>query len=372
MKIAFVSLMRASPWGGSEELWYGVAKHALAKGHTVITLTQKWDKLPEKIKEIRQLGADTKFYDVARYNIIERIAAKMNIKQTSSDFVPELDADIYVLSNGSTWDFLYNYQLAKRVLGSEKPYILISQHNFENGHIVKENQRDYAIAVIKKAKKVFFVSEQNMRSAERQLGSFMEGAQVVSNPVNIKEISIKPFPVSQKLLMACVARLDCDFKGQDVLLQVLGSERWLNRDFSLKLYGSGPHLQHLHHLIRMYGLQDKVSIVGHAKNIDYIWENNQVLVLPSLSEGTPLVLVEAMLSGRAVVTTDVGDNGRFVRNNETGYLAATASEKSFAVSLEDLWINKKSLKDMGEVAFMHASKLVDLNPELYLLHFIEN
>lgn len=370
MKIAFVSLMRAFPWGGSEELWFRVAKLALAQGHSVCTLTQKWERVPEKVKEIEQLGAETVFYDSAHYTIVEKLAIKLHAKKNESDTVPDTDADVYIISNGSTWDFLYNYYLTRKILAKGKPYILISQHSFENGHIVKPERQSDAIAIIKKAEKIFFVAERNLRAAERQLGQLITNSQVISNPVNIKDITVKAFPDSARLLMACVARFDCDFKGQDILLQALSTEQWRERDFCLKLYGNGPHLSHLQQLIKMYALQDKVVIEGHVQDVDNIWQMNQVLVLPSLSEGTPLVVVEAMLSGRAVLTTNVGDNSRYVLNGKTGFLAATASVECLTQSLNELWRKKDALSQMGKAAYAHATAIVDFQPEETLLKSI--
>jgi glycosyltransferase involved in cell wall biosynthesis len=371
MKIAFVSLMRAFPWGGSEELWYRAAKLALLGGHSVCTLTQKWSKVPEKLQQLQRLGAETVFYDAVQYTAVQKMAIKLKAKRYVPDTVPELHADLYVVSNGSTWDFLYNQHITERIIGRNKPYCMISQHNFENGHIVKDAQRDYAVQVLSQATGLFFVSERNKKSAERQLGYFLQQARIINNPTNIDNKQIKPFPASDTLLMACVARLDCEFKGQDILLQVLGSNQWAERDFQLKLYGAGPHAHHLQQLIELYQLPHKVSIEGHVHNVDAIWETNQVLVLPSLSEGTPLALMEAMLSGRAAVTTDVGDNGEYVLDGQTGFLVATASEKCLASSLEALWNSKDHLEDLGKAAFAHASQITDFNPEERLWGFIQ-
>ncbi|MBC6607164.1 glycosyltransferase family 4 protein [Hymenobacter sp. BT188] len=370
MRIAFVSLMRAFPWGGSEELWFRAARLALAQGHSVCTLTQKWNKTPDKIKELERLGAEITFYDATQYNIVEKLAIKLHAKKNESDIVPNMNADVYILSNGSTWDFLYNYSLTRKILRKGNPYILISQHSFENGHIVKPGRREDAISIIKKAEIIFFVAERNLRAAERQLGHLITNSRVISNPINIKDVAVKAFPASARLLMACIARFDCDFKGQDILLQALSTEQWQKRDFCLKLYGNGPHLSHLKQLIEMYALHDKVTIEGHVADVDNIWQMNQVLVLPSLSEGTPLVMVEAMLSGRAVLTTNVGDNGRYVLDNKTGFLAATASVECLSQSLEDLWGNKNTLSKMGEAAYAHAVTLVDFQPEQTLLEYI--
>ncbi|HEX8327802.1 MAG TPA: glycosyltransferase family 4 protein [Hymenobacter sp.] len=372
MRIAFVSLMRAFPWAGSEELWFRTAQYAIASGHTVCTLTQRWEKTPEKLETLRLLGAELNFYDAARYTIAEKVAIKLAIKRNVADVVPDVAADVYFFSNGSTWDFLYYAQITKQVIGHGKPYVILSQHNFENGHILKEEQRRYALQVMTKATKLMFVSERNRQAAERQMGARIDKFSVVNNPINITQVDVKQYPASATLLMACVARLECDFKGQDVLLQALSSTKWDERNFTLKLYGAGPHLSHLQYLIALYELQNKVFIEGHVRDVDAIWVENQVLILPSISEGTPLALVECMLSGRAAVTTDVGDNGRYVIDGVTGYLALTCSVSSIDESLERLWTNRDNLKRMGEAAFHHASAITDFRPEETVFRLIES
>ncbi|MGI4743436.1 MAG: glycosyltransferase family 4 protein [Janthinobacterium lividum] len=372
MKVAFISLMKVLPWGGSEELWYKVAKLAVEHGHSVTSITRKWPATPSRITELQQLGVDTKFYFDLTYSIADRISIKLGFKKWQAERVPVVEADIYVISNGSVFDFIYNKQTIQHLLTSGKPYVMISQHNSESGNIVPDFFRNYAIETIQKAKAVFFVAARNMEAAERQLPLRLSNALVTSNPLNIKTISIKPYPQSDQLLMACVARFDCAYKGQDILLQVLSADVWRSRAFHLNLYGAGPHLEYLKQLIVHYKLSNKVSIVGHVDNIDELWENNQVLVLPSLSEGTPLALVEAMLSGRAVVSTDVGGNATYILDRKTGFLADVASVKCIATALENLWQEKERLAEIGVNAYNQALAITDINPDKTVLTFIEN
>jgi glycosyltransferase involved in cell wall biosynthesis len=372
MKIVFVSLMKILPWGGSEELWYRVAKLAMVHRYSVTSITQKWPATPAKISELQQLGANTEFYYNPIYSFTDRISIKLGFKKWMPELVPIVEGDVYVISNGSVFDFIYNRQTIQNILDSGKPYIMIGQHNSEYGNIVPESFRNYAIETINNAKANFFVSERNLQVAERQIPHRFKNALVISNPLNIKNISIKPYPQSDKLLMACVARLDCSFKGQDILLQALSTDVWQGRAFHLSLYGSGPHLEYLKELVLFYKLTDKVSVVGHVDDIDELWESNQVLVLPSLSEGTPLALVEAMLSGRAVLSTDVGGNATYILDKKTGFLADVASIKCIAVALDNLWEQKDQLAEMGVNAFNQALAITDIQPDKTLLTFLEN
>ncbi|WP_166648269.1 glycosyltransferase family 4 protein [Hymenobacter sp. UV11] len=362
--------MKVFPWGGSEELWYKTAKLAVEKGHKVYSLTQYWSAPHPKIIELQQAGVNTMFYQSKAYSLINRIAIKVGIKTRTVEIVPELDADIYVISNGTLFDFVNHRGTIEGITEGNKPYIIINQHNYDNGNILPIAARASTVKIIDKAKLFYFVSERNLLSAERQISYKFTNAKLINNPINIKNSCVKAFPENDKLLMACVARFDCNYKGQDILLEVLSALPWQSRSFSLNLYGAGPHLDYLKALVEFYGLANKVSIIGHVNNIDEIWENNQVLVLPSLSEGTPLSLIEAMLSGRAVVSTDVGGNALYVINGETGYLAEVASVKCISEALEKLWSNRSLLPNMGINAFNRAVEITDLHPDDTLLQAI--
>lgn len=371
MKIAFVSIMEGTAWGGSEELWYRTATEANNRGFRVCSLTKQWPKIPAKISELNALNIDTYFFKNTSRSLVQRVINNIKLFKTQDYVIPNIEADFFILSQGGTFDFVHRPQIIELILGSGKPFIMISQHNSEFGNIVDKKDRENAINFIKKAKKFCFVSQRNRITAERQLAFKIENAAIISNPSTLKSIGIKSFNrTAEKLLMACVARLDCDFKGQDVLLQILSQPKWKRREFCLTLYGSGKHNEYLETLISFYDLKDKVEIKGHVDNVDEIWTYNHVLILPSISEGTSLALIEAMLSGRTALVTDVGDSSAYVKDEQTGFLAASASLSSMESALERLWNNKADIEQLGKNGFENALEITNLSPEQTLLDYI--
>ena len=147
--------------------------------------------------------------------------------------------------------------------------------------------------------------------------------------------------------MAGVARLEAGRKGQDILLEVLGSNGWHSRDWRLRLFGDGRDRIYLRALTEHYGLAQRVEFCGHLDDIRTVWKENHLLVLPSRGEGTPLALVEAMLCGRPAVVTDVGGNAEWVEDGQTGFVAEAPSAKSLAVALERAWLAKTDWAQMG-------------------------
>jgi glycosyltransferase involved in cell wall biosynthesis len=386
MRIAFISTIEGISWGGSEELWYRTAIMALKEGHQVMVNVASWKEEPEKIRVLRTLGAViTKRKNYSNNLIIRAInKIKAHLKLSSffigikkilykmpltlSDFNELFSFQPHVIcfSQGGTFDAALNFKYIYLMEKLAVPYYLISQHNIENDNPIHLDA--VALNFIHQAKAFFFVSYRNYLTAERQLKERILNYKKISNPVNIETIQIKGYKgPAKELTMACVARLDCFYKGQDILIQALSNKEWENRDFMLTLFGKGPDEDYLQNLILFYHLDDKIKLAGHVNDIDEIWAQNQILILPSLSEGTPLALLEAMLSGRPALTTDVGDNSTYVIDQHTGFLAQAPTAMLLEQKLELVWLYRNQLGEMGKKAFSHAHRITDKNPEKTLL-----
>jgi len=371
MKLLFISLMEGSTWGGSEELWYRAAQAAL-KQHTVTVCVFHWDHEPAPIGRLRKLGAAiVKVQRRAAYPLLKRVRTRFLGEGHVQGFndLKAFDPDAICVSQGGTFDLGYHAAFYELITGMAKPFLIVSQHNLEHGGIVPAVFRNPIMDALQKASHVFFVAARNRAVAERQLAAAIPNASIISNPVNIASIGIRPFPpTNTSLKMACVARLDCGYKGQDLLMEALSSTEWRNRDFLLQLFGAGPDESYLKQLIEFYGLGNKVYLAGKTADIDRVWEEHHVLVLPSLSEGTPLSMVEAMLCGRPVLAADVGGIDQYIETGKTGFLVATASVKALRSALEDLWEQRNQLEQLGINAYHHALAIVDRNPEQTLLN----
>ena len=75
-------------------------------------------------------------------------------------------------------------------------------------------------------------------------------------------------------------------------------------------------------MVHEYALVQNISFVGKLphKDIPQWLCNNNILVLPSNSEGMPNVLLEAMAAGLPVVATNLGSIPDIIKNKRNGYL----------------------------------------------------
>lgn len=380
MKILIISTLKGVAWGGSEELWYKLAIHAVDSGCEVTVLVIKNRSTHIKIENLRKKGCnicytnDRKLIGPSR---LQRLILKFKKKdyqlQFSNRFEKAFDtsADIVVISQAGVLDITYYEDLLHSLKKNSLPYVVINQHHYEFG-MLTECQRASLLNFFHEAKNVFFVSNRNKEVLERQLLTRFPNSNVIKNPVNCTSPKVVSWPISSIPRLAVVARMDIDFKGQDILLEMLATDKWNDREFIVEFYGEGPHKQYLTDLIRFYNLEKKVFLMGHSNDISQVWERNHLLVLPSHSEGTPLSLVEAMLCGRPCVVTDVGDCGCVIKNNDTGWLAYTCSVNSLDEAMERAWQQQTKWEKMGRSANSDILKFIDNNPGKTVFQYLSS
>jgi glycosyltransferase involved in cell wall biosynthesis len=368
--------MEGSPWGGSEELWHQVAVKALEKGYEIQVCVKYWNDEPSKIIQLRNLGAKIIKRKPPKTTLVRRITRKMFkelIKEGYIKDIKKFSPDRILISQGATFDVFYNQALTDLLITYKVPFFLISQFNFEQGQILSGRLRNLVINLSELWKKFYFVSERNLTTAERQLAIKLPETCLIDNPVNIKNIGVSVWPENKTLHMACIARYDCAYKGQDILLHALSNIKYRHINLKLNMFGHGPDKEHLQRLVYYYNLQNKVTINDHISDIDHIWETHHILVLPSISEGTPLSLQECVLKGRPALVTNVGDCNKIIIDGISGFLACNASVDSLTLKLDQLFATSlNNLRAMGEKAYEMTREKINLNSPSIILSDIES
>jgi len=99
-----------------------------------------------------------------------------------------------------------------------------------------------------------------------------------------------------------------------------------------------------------------IEIYGFSSNIEKIFRDSNIVVLPSYREGLPKVLIEAAACGRAVITTDVAGCRDAIENGKTGLLVEVKNSNALADAIEKLINNKKLRINMGKEGRKLAEK----------------
>jgi glycosyltransferase involved in cell wall biosynthesis len=101
----------------------------------------------------------------------------------------------------------------------------------------------------------------------------------------------------------------------------------------LLLAGEGPEEGAIRDLVRGLGLTEYVRFLGLRTDVARLLGAVDLFLLTSVSEGIPLVLIEAMAAGLGVVSTNVGGVAEVVEDSRTGLLAPAAAASALADSL---------------------------------------
>lgn len=353
-------------FGGSELLWTKTVVELSKFNFSIAVCVNAKLKLP---KEIISLHVENKikvfFVSNSAISVWKRLLNRFipysfRFKPTDNrlGFILNFKPDLIVMNQG------FNFNAV--------PLMLFAQNNNFNyvtiSHAVNENLwpnsklRENMKLGFENSLKNYFVSEDNLAVTQNQLGYFLKNAEVVRNPFNVSYSINLEFPQSNNFDLACVGRYDFYAKGQDVLLQTLSSEKWKSRNLHVNFYGEGSDVENLVDLVKMYQIKN-VTINSHTAT-EEIWKKNQGLILTSRFEGLPIVIVEAMLSKRFVIVTNVSGNKELVIDNVTGFIASAPRPEYIGEALERAWKNRESWKKIGEKARQEIVTHIPENPAL--------
>lgn len=363
-KVVFVSIMAGVAWGGSEELWSRTALRLRDRGHEVGASVFEWASRPAPVTGLIDAGVDVVFRSRRKSlpgRLLEKWVQRLApgpIDHQSMAWLKKESPDLVVISQGGPWEGVA-WMNACKELGLR--YCAIVQAHSEiwwpMDDCLEEIRNGYF-----SAERVFFVSQSNFELMERQCGKPMPHGEAISNPWNVNVSVEVPWPEDDGVTrIACVGRLDPQAKGQDVLFQVLAMPKWRERRIEVNLYGSGPCRESLEALAKMLDLQG-VRLVGQVSSIEEIWAKNHALILPSRFEGLPLVIVEAMLCGRMVITSNVAGNAQYLREGVTGFIAEAPTPALLDDALERAWGKRGDWEAMGKTARRDALDVLPSDP----------
>ncbi|MEQ8962962.1 MAG: glycosyltransferase family 4 protein, partial [Coleofasciculus sp. C2-GNP5-27] len=153
-----------------------------------------------------------------------------------------------------------------------------------------------------------------------------------------------------KQVVCTVGRLDTQkgqiyfLKAAVLILKELPKTRFL-------IVGDGPDRSMLQSVAQQEGIADRVIFTGFRKDIPILVALSDVVAIPSLHEGGPLTLFEAMNLRKPVVGTPVGLMPEVIRNEETGFLVPCQNIAQLADKLIFLLKNPQLASNMGKTGW---------------------
>jgi glycosyltransferase involved in cell wall biosynthesis len=213
--------------------------------------------------------------------------------------------------------------LASRMRGPWRPSVLYSEHNqiYRAGARARRRFAGY----VRLADEVIAVSQDLRRT--------LVGLHV-SPPVRVLHNGIDPgaftgadgAAIRRELgftggeFLVGTAVVLSEQKGIRYLLEGARIVRAADPTIRFVIAGDGPLREELEGLAASMGLGDTVRFLGYRRDVPHLVAALDLYVLPSLWEGLPLALLEALGSGKPILATTVGGNPEVVEDGENGCL----------------------------------------------------
>ncbi len=161
--------------------------------------------------------------------------------------------------------------------------------------------------------------------------------------------------------LLCVGRLS-SAKAQILLVQACANLRDEGLDFSLTLVGDGPDRARIEKAIEQLQLGDRIVLTGALNQaaVRAHFARADIFVLPSLAEGIPVVLMEAMSSGVPCISTPVNGIPELIQHERTGLLATPGDLDSLTTQLRRLIREPELRRSLAQAAHTKVLANFDL------------
>ncbi|TWT54168.1 4-alpha-N-acetylgalactosaminyltransferase [Rubripirellula amarantea] len=209
---------------------------------------------------------------------------------------------------------------------------------------------------------VIAVSQQAAASAVHYYGLSPEDVVVVANPVDVDEVtsqsaaSVSVSRSANAITFICVGRMTAE-KGQRNLIEALSLLESDTNVPSLEVWfvGDGPLRVDVENLARRTLSRHQVRFLGHQDNAPAWIASADALILPSLFEGMPNVVLEAMAIGKPVIATRAGGTVELQRDEPTMFMAEPGNPTSIAAAIRTYCDNPELIEQHVDA----AKRLID-------------
>ncbi len=185
-------------------------------------------------------------------------------------------------------------------------------------------------------------------------GLDLEKIPMVYNGVDLSRCIPKESYEAEKLKLVHVGRFNAQ-KNHAGLLWAFRQVVDRIPDAQLHLLGEGELLEQTQALARELGLEKNIRFLGSQSNIYPHLHEADIFLLPSLYEGMPMTIIEAMGTGLPIVATRVGGVPDMIRDRESGLLTLCDPEEVSSAILE-LAASQALRRKLGETARQESQR----------------
>jgi len=240
---------------------------------------------------------------------------------------------------------------------------------------IKERTYEYLDALVLKRYDVIIAVSKAVMCDLIKKGVKESKIRIIYNGLNIKTDRLiydnlevrKLYGLDESDLVICsVGRLS-EVKGYDYLIKAMPSIIKEIKNCHIIIAGEGPARGRLELLINQHNLCDRVKLLGYVENVDKLLAATDLFVMPSLSEGLPISLLEAMAAGKPVIASAAGGIPEVIDHNSSGILVPAADSHALGKSIIELLRSRDKMRQIATngISVVHNRFCSDAMAEQY-------
>jgi len=279
----------------------------------------------------------------------------------------KVGVNIINVKNFGHWDVFAKSYL-KKILKQTKPDVIIAHGNRAVG-LLRFSAKSVSCPIVGvthnyKLKRqigldAMFATTDDLKNELIKLGQAKESIYKVPNMIRLPEIEAEVKDFHNPPVIGTMGRF-VKKKGFDTYLRAIAELKERGVEFKAVIGGGGDEEKALKELAESLGINDKINFMGWIKNKEELFDNIDIFTLPSLHEPFGIILLEAFMSGKPVVTTDSEGPSEIATHEEDVLMVEKADSGAMADAIMQL-INDEDLAKKIAVNGLETVKNYDLD-----------
>jgi len=319
---------------GAETLMYGIIRELIHYNINVSVVLDPWSSLKDKFEDM----------GIPVYYLTSKILLDLNTVKGLIDIVHKEKVDL-IHSHGYRQDFYTT--IVSSFTGI--PFVITRHSPIEKREwkgMKKKIFKTVDHISLLKSKKIICVSREIEKNIEKELHA---KSRVLYIPNGIYVSKFKPkrnYKLKNGIpVITTIARIE-ERKGFRWLFETLALLK-KKMNFKFQWVGHGMDFNLAKQIVSILKLEENVQFLGIRKDIDQILYKTDIFLLPSLVEGLPISLLEAMACGVPSIATDVGEVSSVIKHGVTGYLVKPGDKQTLLDIILYLAKNEAKRREIG-------------------------